>query len=212
MRFDRVLLMSLGLLSIVVLCLALPTVRLVQADTKGALPLWTPDASLLNQLQLPVTIGAYRIRPPHNYAFSKPAGKKEGVSNFVWEGAVRPDRTYPNLVIVVTQVQQQQMETLTAEKFVLTYLSRIERRHKGVTKTSTEHGTVNGLYAVRARCSHPEPIGQKKRRWLVYAALDAQSIIQIIGQDVEPYSQETLRLIEASVLTFQPAQESESKL
>jgi hypothetical protein len=156
---------------------------------------------LLEQLGPLTDVEGYQVRPPKAYSFSRPPGPP-GFTGYAWAGALRGDKTAPQLLIGVVPVPPAEAKAQSPERFLEKMLEGVKRRRTNWTQTPPERGQVNGLTFVRARWSGTESAKGWKMHGFMYATQDGATFLQLSSQDVEPHHEHALKIAETAVLTF----------
>jgi hypothetical protein len=163
-------------------------------------PTWAPDQALLGQLAPEIARPGFRLRPPKGYLFQEQAAGT--TARYAWVGSARPDGTRPILTLLVATPPPGEMTRYTAPQVLDKFLAGVQSRREQWRRGATERGRVGGLEFARARWSGVEPNTRRAMRGFIYAAVRGRQVIQIASQDVAPAAAMSLKLAEASALTF----------
>jgi hypothetical protein len=161
------------------------------------LPVWEPDAKLLDDLGAVTAVDAYEVRPPKGYSLNPPApNATQGMRAFYWKGTPRSDSSYAYFMIVLKSADAGEAKERTLEKELSELLEGFHRQRSNWTQTSPERGQVNGLTFVRAHFGGDK---EGKRDGFMYVAKDGSTVIQITSQDAEPHHEHALKLAEGRI-------------
>jgi hypothetical protein len=184
-------------------CRGKPSDRSASSVPSAPLPIWEPDAKLLEELGPMTTVDDYQVRPPKGYSLNPPAPNTTGaIRAYYWTGTPREDKTAPYLLITLVSSPPGEAKERTLEKELNELLEGFHRRRSNWTQTSPERGQVNGMTFVRSYWSGIDPESQAKMHGFMYATRDGSTFIHLSSQDVEPHRAHTLKLAEAAVLTL----------
>jgi hypothetical protein len=173
------------------------------SSSSASLPVWQPDAKLLDELGPMTTIDEYQVRPPKEYTFNPPPpNSSANLRAFYWAGKTREDKTGPHLLIRVASSPRGEAKERTLERHFDEMLEGFKRRRTNWTQTSPEHGQINGMAFIRAYWAGTDVDKQWKMHGFIYAGEGASVSILLSSQDVEPNHEQALKVAEASVLTF----------
>jgi hypothetical protein len=168
----------------------------VQAETT-----WKPDPSRVGGLAPETSLPDFRLRPPEGYHLIR--RQERFGEGFAFVGPARADGTHPMVMGVVMKRPSPQAPMPTPEKALADSLAIVARRRRQFSPSSPEHGTINGVPFVRARWDGADLQTGKMMHGVYYVAVDDRRIFQLSTQDLDPYSQQSLPLGEASLQTFQ---------
>jgi hypothetical protein len=170
----------------------------------GPLPVWEPDAKLLEDLQPATIVEEYQCRPPKGYsAMSPPANVPAAGKLFAWAGPLRRDSTAPQFMVTIVYAPAEEAKSFTAEQLLDKRLQAV--KGKGVpnlTQTATERGQVNGLTFVRAYWTGTHVEKPWKMHGFLYVAKEGSTLFYLSSQDVEPNHEKALKVAETAALTF----------
>ena len=162
---------------------------------------WAPEPLLLEQLDAEAVESVFSIRPPRGYQLIKQAGPN-GSSVFGWKREQRSDGVSPYLMVSVAPIPPGNYSSENLDQALDAFLGGVQRRRTNWTQTPAEHGRIGSQEFVRATWSGIEPSRNLQMHGFSYVTATREAIIQIASQDVEPYWATTLKLAEASALTF----------
>jgi hypothetical protein len=172
-------------------------------SSSAPLPVWQPDARLLDELGPMATVEEYQVRPPKAYAFNPPPPNSSArIKAFYWAGKLREDETAPHLLIRLASSPPGEAKDSTLEQHFEEMLEGFKRRRTNWTQTSPELGQINGLTFMRTHWSGNDADKQWKMHGFMYAGKDGSAFILLSSQDVEPNHEQALKVAETSVLTF----------
>jgi hypothetical protein len=158
---------------------------------------WTPEQAMLNKLGDPQPCGRYMLRTPRGYTLQTTPGP-DGSVGYAWATKPRHDSTRAYILVFVgTNAANDSLSDLLDA-----FIAGVRERRNDVKESTVETGTINDLTFARAYWAGIEPTLGVKMHGFVYVAQDGPTILEISSQDVEPYSKASLRLAEASALTF----------
>jgi hypothetical protein len=161
---------------------------------------WTPDQSTLDKLADPQPCGGYVIRPPKHYTLQT-IPVQDGSVGYAWVTDPRADGTHHYILAYLTP-SSANPQLHTVEDILGHFLSSV-RQHQSAFKVSQmQVGTINGLVFFRQYWAGIDATTGQNTHGFIYAARDGRMIIEISSQDIEPYSDTSLPLTEASTLTF----------
>jgi hypothetical protein len=165
---------------------------------------WLPRAQLFDKLGPEQIIGKLRLRPPANYTFVD--WSNHSPKSLIWAGPDKNGETFATLSIMAMPNsavgQKRDLEAAFG-----TTLAEIEKRRSTWTCSDPETGRIGNLEFIRARWDGVCKTGRKELigkhlHGVVYVAWDAEEVIQIMLEDVEPFWEESLPVCEAAALTF----------
>ncbi len=162
---------------------------------------WTPDKTAVKQLGPEVSRERFIIRVPSGYSPIEQPGPGDAKA-YAWYGAARADGTKPYVMIVVATPPPDETKKYAPEEILDVFMRGVERRRSDWARGATEYGVVNGLSFVRARWSGVDQATGSKMKGFMYVTSHRGQVIQIASQDVESYADESLKIAEASALTF----------
>ena len=167
------------------------------------LPVWEPDAKLLEELGPPTTVEDYQVRPPKAYSLTPPAANAAGTRRaFYWTGMAREDKTKPHFLIGLISSPAEDTKEKNLERELNELLEGFKRRMSNWTQTSPERGQVDGLTFVRTHWNATDRERQGKVYGFMYVASDQSTMIHISSMDAEPSHLQALKVAEAAALTF----------
>ena len=171
---------------------------------------WAPEPSLLEQLDAESAGSGFTIRPPRGYQLIKQTGPN-GSHVFGWKGGQRPDGVSPYLMVSVAPIPPGEHSAEGLEQALDAFLGGVQRRRTSWARTPTERGHIGALEFVRATWSGVEPSRNIKMHGFSYVTATGEAIVQISSQDVDPGDETTLKLAEASALTFKGVDRNAAK-
>jgi hypothetical protein len=161
---------------------------------------WKADPQLLKQLGPEIKIEGYAVRPPRGYeAISQQIGVRKATA---WKGPVREDGTAPGFYVVYLTMPLGEKKMPTLEEALAVYLADRKSSLFNWKATKTERGKVNGLNFIRMRWSGTNETRDFAMHGFAYVYVDSKAFYVLGGQDIEPYSDKTLKLSEAAALSF----------
>ncbi len=85
--------------------------------SSAPLPVWKPDAALLEDLGPLTAVDGYQVRPPKGYDLTPPGPNTTGgMRAFYWKGAPREDKSYAYFLIVLKSADAGEAKERTLEK------------------------------------------------------------------------------------------------
>jgi hypothetical protein len=163
---------------------------------------WKADAGMVAKLAAPATVMGYRIRPPKGYQqFQQPG--PEGSTAFAWVGPVREDGTRSMMMLVVAPIAKG--ERPPVNEAVKAMVDSIKKSRTHFHQEPTENGTLDGVAFARIRWSGTKTGMGMNVEGVNYAAIDGDRVVYLWTQDVVPSCAASLKLTQASLLTFAKA-------
>jgi hypothetical protein len=161
---------------------------------------WKTDPQLLKQLGPEIKIEGYTIRPPRGYeAISQQIGVRKATA---WKGPVREDGTAPGFYVVYLTMPPGEKKMPTLEEALNVYLADRKSTLLNWKVAKSERGKVNGLDFLRTTWSGTNETRDFAMHGFAYVYIGSKSFYVLGGQDIEPYSDKTLKLSEAAALSF----------
>jgi hypothetical protein len=162
---------------------------------------WSPDPSLLGQLDDEAMVGSYRMRPPRGFVrLSPPQGIAAGAEVYSWGSEPRPDGTRTVLTILLINAPSPDAIPPVGD-IHRRGTDRIGQRKVNFQLGPLEQGLANGITWMRTRWKGSDStIGELAG--FCYTAVHGQTAVQITGQSMAREADGPLRLAEAAVLTF----------
>jgi len=184
-------------------CRGKPSDRSTSAAPSAPLPVWEPDAKLLEELGPATTVQDYQVRAPKAYSLTPPDAKATGgIRAFYWTGRPREDKAAPYFLIALVSSPAGEATETTLARDLDELLEGFKRRRSNWTQSVPERGRVNGMAFVRSYWSGTDPEKQGTLYGFMYATRDGANLIHLSSQDVEPHREHALKLAEAAALTF----------
>ena len=184
-------------------CSGKPGERSASPAVSAPLPVWEPDAKLLEQLAPAAEVEDYQVRPPKAYALTPPAPNSTGgIRAFYWTGTPREDKTTPYFLIALVPPPAGEAKERTLERELDELLEGFKRRRSKWRQTPPERGRVHGMTFVRSYWSGIDPEKQGTLHGFMCLTKDGSTVIHLSSQDVEPHREHALKLAEAAALTF----------
>jgi hypothetical protein len=166
---------------------------------------WAPDDSLFGSLaaELKVTDKPLLyLRPPKG--ISEQRLSLLGNEAVIWVGERRRDGSGPTLILSVASLPG----GTTAEQVNIDeFIGGWERGFvassglQDIQKSAPESGEIRGVKFMRLRWNALVPQANKRMHGFAYFNLEGTTVVQLVGQDLEPHHQSTLKLYETSALT-----------
>lgn len=178
------------------------------------LPVWSVAEADLSTLAAPFEMSPFEIRPPVDFRFIRYVAE---ANSYYWIGPVRDDETYAQLIVMFTDLAEDDADKPLAVLLQQT-LSSIRERRSNWLQTAIEEGRVNGMPFARATWSGVvtsaarEGLSGRTMHGVVYLTVHERTTIQVMCQDVGPGHADSLRLGELAALTFQVLKESPETL
>jgi len=163
---------------------------------------WAPKNDLLPKLTKEETVDRYKIRIPENYTVHTRTGDPKVISGNIWVGEKRADGIRPYLMLTIASPPKEEMDKLTLQQSLTTFLAVIEKKQKNWKQIKTEEGLIGGIKFIRSYWEGIDPKSGRPLHGFNYVAIDGERVINLSSQDTDPYHKETLLLTESAVLTF----------
>jgi hypothetical protein len=163
---------------------------------------WEPDPAMLGQLAPEATVASYRIQPPQGY--TKRSQNLPGGHVYFWQGPPRGDGTFPALAVtVVTEPRGPVPELKTIIAPAMSGMKSTQVKiFQDWAYTEPEYGEIAGIRFARLRLSGTQKMSGQKMKGVCYIGLEGRSMILMATQVLEPNVEETLKLLDASMLTL----------
>jgi hypothetical protein len=161
---------------------------------------WTPEAAQLENLNPPLDVEGYRVRPPQGYIAV--ARRHGGTRSLIWQGPSRPDGSTPKFWVMVGKLAPGE-EKLSLEETCSLILAGASQKMDDYSETLGERGRIGDLTFLRLTFRGKEKARPHRGHGVVYHAHDGQQYIHITLMDSEPHHAEVLPLLEAAARTFQ---------
>jgi hypothetical protein len=168
---------------------------------QAALPAWQPGGDLTEQLDEPIQVDRYLVRPPKGYAESPLGDAPPGAESVTWMGAERPDGAAPGFQVLVSSPPKGS-PLPGLDEFLTLILRRIRFQRLEWSQSTPERGTVNGLTFLRTRWRGTHPRNGWKVHGVIYVAIDGRRCIELQAWDIEPLQEQALEIGEAAAQTF----------
>ena len=159
------------------------------------------DAEFDKQLGQYEAIGDYSIRPPAGYVRRDAPGAPNGAGVSVWIGERRDDGTAPMVqVTMVTPPKREELPDLKSatERFI----ASVRRRRSNWSTSELEIVKIDGRSFAKQTWTGVDLVMKRKMQGIMFVGLFEGELVQLHTQDVEPHFDESLKLGEASILTF----------
>jgi len=161
---------------------------------------WRPEPALRGRLAALDQFENYSIQPPRGYAETIRTRGSE--TFYYWTGFAHDNGVVPELLIgtnvELTDAPLDNQTLYTKE------IAKIKLQYPDVIFSPMETGTLNGLSFLRTYYR-----GNDQREFMhhgvVYITVDGTEVYTVTGDDTDPYSTNTLPLLEAAARTFQKA-------
>lgn len=159
------------------------------------------DPALLDKLGLYQDVNAYQIRLPRGSQTELTPTSPPGCKIVSWTGAERSDGTHPSVLISVGPLSPRE-RGWSAERIHANYLGGMKSKFDDWQQQPTQSVEVNGLPFLKTTSRATLRGMDRAFHGIQYGYRDKSCYVEISAQDVEPHHAETLKLLEASVLTF----------
>lgn len=158
-----------------------------------------PKADAAKQLSPEVRIGVYGIRPP--LGFNAGTRQRGSATVYYWAGPAHPNGTVPVICVTIATIPLDQAKVSTLDLGVASRQLIQRKSEQDATFTNTEVGHISGIAMARySWAGHDKD--SLMTHGMSYFATDGRTLILIDAQDIEPYSSDTLPLMETGILTF----------
>jgi hypothetical protein len=181
------------------------TFRLRGAGPEVSGPPWTLDPNAGKLLASARTVkgnSRFEFRPPKGYTRSDlEVTGGAPVSGERWSSLRRSDGTQHTLLVVIGK-RAPDDANFEHHELISNFLKSREKSVGPMQISKVEFGKVQGVDFARASWTAQHATTGMKYRGIVYVTDSAPYDIILDSQDVEPYAETTLKLAEASALTF----------
>ncbi len=171
------------------------------------LPDWSLAAADLSLLGSTYKMPPFEIRPPASFRFIKYIPESK---TYYWVGQVRPDETYPQFMVTITELSAGDANASLA-KSLGEIMGAVKQRRTEWSETPAELGKINGHQFIRSSWSGVASnaarsgLTGRKMHGNVYLTVYDNQAVQIMCQDVAPDHAEWLKLGGFAALTFRVA-------
>jgi hypothetical protein len=167
---------------------------------------WSLESSESDALAAPYKMEEFEIRPPKTFRFITHDTKSQ---SYYWVGPVRDDETYGQLIVIITELSEEQAK-LPLESLFGDSITAIKRKHDECSNSEVQRGAINGHAFVRAtwkgtaNSTARKGLVGRELHGVIYFGLYGKRAVQIMCQDVAPAHDASLRAGElaASTLRF----------
>ena len=167
---------------------------------------WRPEAAIVDQLSPYQDVEGFEIRLPKDFILVKgPERPLPGISIRLWKGAERENGGRPNFEMkIITPPPQalQSQGTPTVESGLEGVMPPEDIRGADFQKEAPEFGQINGASFVRSTFHFTWKGTDGKVQGAGYSGRIDNTWIQFRIHDYEPYHAETLKLMNAAVMTL----------
>jgi hypothetical protein len=167
---------------------------------------WRPDAALLDQLEPYQDVEGYEIRLPKGFELAGPPETPlPGISGRTWKGPARSDGSRPSFLLKLITPPPEAAASLSAatlEDGLQGVLPPNEVRGPDYQQESAESGQINGIAFARVGFRFTWAGTQGKVQGAAYSGKQGGTFIGIRIHDYEPYHEESLKLLNAAVMTL----------
>ena len=173
------------------------------AESVADLPVWEPYPKFLDQLDPYQDVGDYQIRLPKGYEKSSrqiPQPNPTGMKMYQW-ALRRADESVAAITVFIETSPMPQLYARSAEN----QIADLSEAGQGDSDWQQKpirvghiqwHNLCEKEFAVRGKWK------DKKTFQFCYVSKDSGTLITILARDEEPHNQESLKLLNAAVLTF----------
>lgn len=169
---------------------------------------WKPDPALVASLAQETQVGGYPIRLPKGFTeVASPMGtspeSRPGFENHLYSATRRSDGTAVGLGLSIA-TPPPGAGTISLDDALESTLERKKQRWQNFHQSAIERGLINGLACERVyfKGALSKTPGARKAHGMAFVTSDGKKVVSFQAVDTEPYSQHTLHLIQASILTL----------